>query len=81
MKRICILICAASLAGATFAGETSASLKIKELSEEYAKTQQVVADGQAHLLRLEGAISILKIMDESTTASDLATTHTKKKRN
>lgn len=75
MKRIIIAIFAVAVCSAACAGETSNTLKAKELTAEYTRLQQQVAEGQAQLLRLEGAIRILQLMD-SETSSTATTTHT-----
>lgn len=45
------------------------SQRIEALQEEYQRTLKQVEDGRAQLLRLEGAISILQIVESETSST------------
>lgn len=74
---VVLVVCAAATAKA----DTTDTLNA--LQVEYEKTARSVSEQQAQLLRLEGAIAILKQMqkadEQTTTAIDAATTNSKQR--
>lgn len=75
MRRLILLALVSSI-GVASAKETTdtataspATTKLKELTAQYVKTDQQVRAGQEHLLRLEGAITVLRALEAPTTAT------------
>lgn len=60
------------LISATCSADTTTTLRIRSLQKEYTETAQQVRAGQEHLLRLEGAISILQQMNDDVATATQA---------
>lgn len=70
LRTVCLIMLACAGVHAS-ASVTSSSLtvpqRIEALQVEYQRTLKQVKEGRAQLLRLEGAISILQIIESETT--------------
>lgn len=79
MKRVLLAALLGLVAVSAETKETSSTARIQKLRQEYQQTSQKAQEAQAHMLRLEGAISILETVDAETSATDSETTVAKKR--